>query len=65
MAALGVDNDDITRLMQVIDGRVESGQTGSIWQRRFYSRYRTSFNEMTEAYLANQQKGMPVHEWEV
>lgn len=65
LTALGVDSNDVKRLMQVISDRAESGQTGSTWQRQYRSRHQCSFKDLTEAYLANQQKGYPVHEWSV
>jgi gamma-glutamyl:cysteine ligase YbdK (ATP-grasp superfamily) len=65
LAALGINDNDISRLMQVISDRAESGQTGSTWQRQYCAQHQCSFQDMTEAYIANQQKGLPVHEWEI
>ena len=65
LAELGINDSDITRLMQIINDRAESGQTGSAWQRQYCAQHKCSFQEMTEAYLANQQKGLPVHEWTI
>lgn len=66
-----IDEEDIYRYLGVIEERVESGQTGSVWQLR-------SFSEMTghgtrwekvhaivAASLARQETGEPVHKWEL
>jgi hypothetical protein len=65
LAALGISDVDSKRLLQVITDRAASGQTGSAWQRRYRLTHRSSLYEMTEVYLANQQKGLPVHEWDI
>jgi len=63
LAALGIASADSDRLMAIIRARVESGQTGSAWQRRYRATHGCDLHELTEAYLVRQQSGRPVHEW--
>jgi gamma-glutamyl:cysteine ligase YbdK (ATP-grasp superfamily) len=65
----GVAAEETDRLLDVISGRVTSGQTGAAWQRaaldatqRRYGRER-ALAVMLEQYLENVATGQPVHTW--
>ncbi len=60
---LGIDRGDAQQYLAVIRQRVESGQNGSEWQRRFIAAHGSDFRTMTNSYLTNQKSGRPVHEW--
>ena len=62
---LGIDRGDAQQYLALIRQRVESGQNGSEWQRRFIAAHGSDFRTMTNVYLTNQKSGRPVHEWEL
>ena len=69
LLAHGVDADEATRLLQVIERRVAARVTGARWQARtLASRERTSSRDaairfMFTRYLELSASGAPVHEW--
>jgi gamma-glutamyl:cysteine ligase YbdK (ATP-grasp superfamily) len=63
LATLGVDSREIDTWLGVIDGRVRTGSTGAAWQRGYVRRHGTDMEGLTQAYLARQASGAPVHEW--
>lgn len=65
----GVAAEEADRLLEVIHGRVASGQTGAVWQRvalataeRHLDRHR-ALAAMLERYLEHAATGQPVHTW--
>jgi gamma-glutamyl:cysteine ligase YbdK (ATP-grasp superfamily) len=60
---LEIDADDINRYLGIIEARVQSGQTGSSWQRGYVARHGDDLAVMTNAYRENQDSEVPVHEW--
>lgn len=60
---LGVDAEEISHYMGVIEARVESGQNGSAWQRGYVARHGADMQALTAAYFKQQNRGRPVHEW--
>lgn len=61
----GVSNDDLDYCFQHIMGpRVRSGRTGTNWQRSFVNVNGPNFQALTEAYVAQQKSGSPVHLWD-
>ena len=65
LAGLGLDTQDIDYYLGIIQLRIETGQTGSVWQRQAASKLRGDLPAMTLQYLEYQQSGRPVHEWKV
>ncbi|MBB4212291.1 gamma-glutamyl:cysteine ligase YbdK (ATP-grasp superfamily) [Rhodothalassium salexigens DSM 2132] len=65
LAMLGIDDGDIARYIGIIRGRVETGQTGAVWQRAYVAAHGASMADLTLAYLRRQNSGVPVHEWSV
>jgi len=63
LAYLQMDDDDIERYLGCIERRVETGQTGAMWQRAFVEKYGRDWVALTQAYLERQHSGEPVHEW--
>ena len=61
----GLDESDIRNYLGVIRARVETGQHGAAWQRRYHDQYRCDMQTLTAVYVDRQQTGKPVHEWVV
>ncbi len=70
LAALGVDAPEADRLLAVIAGRLETGQTGARWQRAAFDKCLESLPRrealacMMGDYMRHSASGVPVHEWE-
>ncbi len=70
LATLGVDVQEVGRLLSVIAGRLENGQTGARWQRTALDRClthlprREALGCMMDGYIARAFSGRPVHQWE-
>lgn len=70
---VGIDRDDITRYLGVIEARVRSTRTGSQWMLDSFASLSKDFeasSDMVErrilsAMLENQRAGAPVHEWPI
>jgi hypothetical protein len=62
---LGIDAAETDLWLGIIEGRLQTGQTGSVWQRAWVDRYGSDMAALTAAYLERQQTGKPVHEWAV
>jgi gamma-glutamyl:cysteine ligase YbdK (ATP-grasp superfamily) len=62
---LEIDSGDINRYLGIIEQRARSGQTGTVWQRAYVERHGGDLAAMTNAYYEQQEKGAPVHEWDI
>jgi hypothetical protein len=62
---LGIDEADSAHYLDIIRERVESGQTGSEWQRRFCAVHGRDMPKLTAAILHFQHTDRPVHEWDI
>lgn len=60
---LGIDESSANRFLDVIQGRVESGQNGAVWQMNFVRTNAADMTRMCHAYIKNHMEGLPVHEW--
>ncbi len=64
-----VDEAETNRLLDIIEGRIESAMTGARWQRHITEHLFQSlspdeaFRSMLALYMANQKTNTPVHEW--
>lgn len=64
-----INEKDITRYLDIIKKRVETGQTGTQWMINSHAKMikGTTREEiavaLTSCMLSNQKKGIPVHEW--
>ena len=60
---LGIDASERDHLLGIVAARVQSGQTGSIWQQQWVERHGGDMAALTRAYFAWQRTGRPVHTW--
>jgi hypothetical protein len=64
-----VDAADFEPLLDVISARIESGQTGAVWQRKKLARLeedldrRSALAELVETYVRHSNEDVPVHRW--
>ena len=63
LTSLGISTEDSNKYLSIIHDRVESGQTGSAWQRLFIKKHGHDMEALTRAYIKNQNSGEPVHRW--
>ncbi|MCU7851239.1 MAG: glutamate--cysteine ligase [Candidatus Thiodiazotropha sp. (ex Monitilora ramsayi)] len=63
LAKLGVDPYEIEYWLGIITGRVENQMTGAAWQRAWVASHGPDFHGLMQAYLEQQERGRPVHEW--
>lgn len=69
LESLGVDPGEVRRLLAVIAGRMDNGQTGARWQRSALDACpadlprREALGCMMEGYIDRALTGRPVHEW--
>ena len=69
LSSLGVNDAEIARCQDVIEGRIATRTTGSRWQRRALARMADGkptpemLARMLEGYLTEMRTGRPVHEW--
>lgn len=70
LKSVGVDQDDITSNLRIIEKRVHSGQTGSEWLIRNYrllhDRYKpaVALRLLVQQCLIYQKEDIPVHNWD-
>ncbi|QKT04369.1 glutamate--cysteine ligase [Ectothiorhodospiraceae bacterium 2226] len=65
LEGLGIDAGDVDHSLRIVAGRVQSGRTGSAWQRAFVAAHGRDWQGLVRAYLVGQESGVPVHEWPV
>ncbi|MET0102049.1 MAG: glutamate-cysteine ligase family protein [Sedimenticola sp.] len=65
LEALGIESPEIERWLGIVERRLNSGQTGAVWQRGWVAAHGRDMRGLTEAYLERQGSGRPVHEWSV
>lgn len=59
----GVDEAEARRQLAVIEGRLETGQTGAVWQQRWVQAHGEDYAAMLDAYIENQESDEAVHTW--
>lgn len=62
---LGVDPAEVEHWLGPIQGRLETGQTGAVWQRTWVKRHGQDMHGLTQAYVECQDSGLPVYAWSV
>ncbi len=62
---LGINDDETFYWLSIIEGRVQSGQNGAVWQRAWVNRHGRDMVGLMEAYINRQSTDMPVHEWDL
>ncbi|NCA87984.1 MAG: glutamate--cysteine ligase [Gammaproteobacteria bacterium] len=64
LRVLGIDDDEIDTWLGIIAARLGTGQTGAEWQRAWVERHPDQdMAGLLQAYLDQQHRGRPVHEW--
>ncbi|NTW83231.1 MAG: hypothetical protein HGB36_07665 [Chlorobiaceae bacterium] len=66
LAGRGFDSHDLKYYLgDVLTKRVATRRNGAWWQKNFIRRHGPDFRAMTQAYLENQNRNIPVHEWSI
>lgn len=65
LESLEINQDDIQFYLDIIEQRINSGQTGANWQQQFAAVHNHDMHALAAAYAAQQQRGNPVHEWTI
>lgn len=72
LQSVGVDAEDIARVLSVIQGRIAANITGADWQLRHIAALEErplgrddAMHQMLDRYLLNIASGKPVHEWDL
>ncbi len=60
---LGIADADIRHYLSIIAARIETGQTGAVWQQRHLERTQGSFYRLMLDYTRLQRTHTPVHTW--
>jgi gamma-glutamyl:cysteine ligase YbdK (ATP-grasp superfamily) len=63
LADLGIDAAEREHWLGIVEQRTRTKRTGTLWQRAWLARFGRDWEALTEAYLAHQATGKPVHEW--
>ena len=69
LRAAGVDRDEATELVGVVEARIRSGQTGARWQRRRLATLERDTSRpralarLLDEYVQRSEAGQPVHTW--
>ncbi len=65
LTRLGIDDEDVMRLVAVLDARVSSRQTGAHWQRARLAAAGGDLHALMASYCEHQRSRAPVHEWDL
>lgn len=63
LSQLGIAEDDSHTYLDIIASRLQTGQNGAQWQRAYIEKHGSDMSALTAAYIEQQEKGNPVHEW--
>lgn len=63
LLAFGITPADCDHYLGIVRQRIEHNQNGANWQREFVKRHGLDMHGLTDAYLACQNTGAPVHGW--
>lgn len=63
LASLDIPAAEITEYLEIISARVDNGQNGAAWQRRWLGTNKGSMEELVTAYRLLQDTNAPVHSW--
>lgn len=69
LSALGVEQAEIKRFLNLIEQRIKTGMNGAEWQRKKFQHLSQSlprekaFHQLVEDYIEAQASGLPVTEW--
>jgi hypothetical protein len=60
---LNINKSDINHYLGILETRIQTGQTGAVWQRNYREKHQADSLRLVAAYLERQRSGAPVHEW--
>lgn len=63
LASYDIPDEEIEEYLGLVEARVETGQNGAEWQRRWMQENGVRGNALAMAYLERQEQGDPVHTW--
>ncbi len=63
LTGLDLALEDIQYYLGIIAARLQTGQTGAVWQRAYVAKHGKDMQQLTRAYLHHQQSDQPVHTW--
>lgn len=63
LRAQDVRSDEVDRWLGIVEQRVRTGRTGSVWQREWVAKRGPAFQLLVAEYLEHQRSGAPVDEW--
>ncbi|HBH36030.1 MAG TPA: glutamate--cysteine ligase [Gammaproteobacteria bacterium] len=63
LALAGVDHHEAAYYLDVIRQRLQTGQTGAAWQKKWVDRHGPQWQDLTLSYAEHQQSAQPVHRW--
>jgi hypothetical protein len=63
LALVGIDHHEAAYYLDVIRQRLQTGQTGAAWQKKWVDRHGPQWQELTLSYAEQQQSAQPVHSW--
>ena len=59
----GIDHHEAAYYLDVIRQRLQTGQTGAAWQKKWVDRHGPQWQDLTLSYAEHQQSAQPVHRW--
>ena len=62
---LNIDKKSQQRYGEIIERRIQNGQTGAVWQAKYIEKHGKNFKKMVGTYVKNQNSNQPVHNWKV
>lgn len=65
LRTMDIDADNISHCLDLMQSRIQNGQTGAVWQRTYREVHQADSLHLVAAYLERQRSGVPVHEWEL
>ena len=63
LASVAIPDSEIDEYLGVIAARVDSGQNGAAWQRRWRHLHGNDLHQLVREYRQRQDEGVPVHTW--
>jgi hypothetical protein len=63
LKTLNINKSDINHYLGILETRIQTGQTGAVWQRSYREKHQADSLCLVAAYLERQRSGAPVHEW--
>lgn len=65
LASLSIPEHEVNEYLDVVAARIDSSQNGAAWQRRWVARHGADLHTLVNAYVERQNRGDPVHTWDL